>query len=91
MRLFGDFDVSGFWLDDDYARKHVGAALDDTLLRSVEQELGAAGLCRACQVEERRDASKNLPSDADLDDVGSSGRDLNDLCHRPQHTDLAVR
>jgi SMI1-KNR4 cell-wall len=41
MLIYGDFDVSDFWLDTDGARKrYVGEPLTDALLASIEEELG---------------------------------------------------
>jgi hypothetical protein len=41
MLIYGDFDVSDFWLDDEYAReKYIGEPLTDELLASIELELG---------------------------------------------------
>jgi hypothetical protein len=41
MLIYGDFDVSDFWLEDEYARKHyIGEPLTDELLVSIELELG---------------------------------------------------
>ncbi|WP_170399834.1 SMI1/KNR4 family protein [Ruegeria arenilitoris] len=41
MIVFEDFDLSGFWSGDAYERKnYISRKLDESLLRSVEQELG---------------------------------------------------
>ena len=39
--IFGDFDISDFWENSDYAlREHVGGPLTEELLKPVEDELG---------------------------------------------------
>lgn len=41
MKVFGDFDISGFWTGDEYERdKYIGAPLQPDLVASIEQELG---------------------------------------------------
>jgi hypothetical protein len=41
MLIYGDFDISDLWLDDDFAlEKYVGEPLTDALLGAIEQELG---------------------------------------------------
>ena len=40
-KVFGDFDITGFWEPSEYALKeYVGRALDDATVHAVEQELG---------------------------------------------------
>jgi SMI1-KNR4 cell-wall len=41
MKIFGDFEISGFWEESDYAyREYVGRPLDAAQIQSVERELG---------------------------------------------------
>ncbi|MGA7832881.1 MAG: SMI1/KNR4 family protein [Terracidiphilus sp.] len=41
MMVFGDFDISGFWNNTEYAKKeYVGEPLTEELLASIEKELG---------------------------------------------------
>jgi hypothetical protein len=41
VRVFGDFDISNFWQESDYARKdYVDATPSAELIASLEVELG---------------------------------------------------
>ncbi len=41
MKVFGDFDLTGFWSGSDYEREnYIGATLEPELVESIERELG---------------------------------------------------